>query len=193
MSAESKPLSLRKLYIDHLKDLYSAEDQITEALPAVMERAVAQKLKESLEDHLQQTIQHMERLDQILNALKENPQGRKCVGMAGLLEEGRQVMSETMEPADLMDAALIAAWGKVEHYEISAYDTVVAFAELLNEIEAMNLLVTTRDEEKSALEKLSGLRPREMVLGTGMETFRQPVLKGESLNEQLKTNDSLGG
>lgn len=193
MPVETKVLSLQDLYIDHLKDLYSAEDQIMDSLPGIIAKASAQKLRESLNDHLQQTMQHLERLDQILSALKTNPQGKKCVGMAGLLDEGRQAMSETMESNDVMDAALIAACRKVEHYEISAYDTVIAFAELLNETDALNLLMTTLDEEKKADERLIELRPKEIVLGTGMDTFRQPVLKGEPLKEQLKTNDSLGG
>lgn len=193
MPAETKSLSLRDLYIDHLKDLYSAEDQIMDALPKVIAKASALKLKESLDDHLQQTIQHMERLDQILSALKTSPNGKKCAGMAGILEEGREVMAESMDSNELMDAALIAACRRVEYYEISAYGTIVAFAELLNETDALNLLMTTLDEEKRAQEKLTELQPKEILLGTGTNTFQQPMLKGEPLKEQLKTNDSLGG
>jgi ferritin-like metal-binding protein YciE len=147
--------SLNELYIDHLKDLYSAESQITKALPKIIKKATSPELKKGLEDHLKQTMNQVERLDQIFKGLANSPRGKKCAGMEGLLAEGEEVMSEKMAGPDLMDAALIAACQKVEHYEISAYGTVRSFANLLGEKEAVGLLTQTLEEEKAADKKLS--------------------------------------
>ena len=147
--------SLKELYIDHLKDLYSAESQITKALPKIIKKAATPELKKGLEDHLKQTMNQVARLERIFKALPESPRGKKCAGMEGLLAEGEEVMSEKMATPVLMDAALIAACQKVEHYEISAYGTVRSFAELLGEEEAVDLLSQTLEEEKAADEKLN--------------------------------------
>ena len=147
--------SLKELYIDHLKDIYSAENQITKALPKIIKKVTSPELKKGLEDHLQETMVQVQRLDQIFDALANSPRGKKCAGMEGLLAEGEEVMSEKMAAADLMDAALIAACQKVEHYEISAYGTARSFANLLGEKEAAGLLSQTLEEEKSADKKLS--------------------------------------
>ena len=153
MTAEIE--SLKELYIDHLKDLYSAESQITKALPKIIKKVTTPELKKGLEDHLKQTMNQVERLDQIFKSLPNSPRGKKCAGMEGLLAEGEEVMSEKMASPSLMDAALIAACQKVEHYEISAYGTVRSFAELLGEKEAVGLLSQTLAEEKAADEKLN--------------------------------------
>jgi ferritin-like metal-binding protein YciE len=147
--------SLKELYIDHLKDMYSAESQITKALPKIIKKVTSPDLKKGLEDHLKQTLTQVERLDQIFKALASSPRGKKCAGMEGLLAEGDEVMTEKMAAPDLMDAALIAACQKVEHYEISAYGTARNFANLLGEKEAVGLLSLTLDEEKAADKKLS--------------------------------------
>jgi ferritin-like metal-binding protein YciE len=148
--------TLRDLYTDHLKDIYSAETQITKALPKVIKKVTSPDLKKGLEDHLMQTMNHIKRLEQIFESLDSSPRGKKCVGMEGVLEEGKEAMSEKM-PADLMDAALIGGCQKVEHYEISAYGTVRTFAELLGEDEAADLLNQTLEEEKAADVKLTEL------------------------------------
>lgn len=147
--------SLKELYIDHLKDLYNAESQVTKALPKIIKKVTSPELKKGLEDHLKQTMNQVQRLDQIFKALPNSPRGKKCAGMEGLLAEGDEVMSEKMATPALMDAALIAACQKVEHYEISAYGTVRSFADLLGEKEAVGLLSQTLEEEKAANEKLN--------------------------------------
>lgn len=148
--------SLRGLYVDYLKDIYSAENQITKALPKIIKKVSSPELKKGLEDHLKETTNQIDRLEQIFKSLDGSPRGKKCVGMEGVLEEGKEAMAEKM-PADLMDAALISGCQKVEHYEIAAYGTVRAFAELLGEDEAMNLLTQTLDEEHAADAKLTAL------------------------------------
>lgn len=146
--------SLRDLYTDQLKDLYSAENQITKALPKIIKKVSSPELKKGLEDHLKETTNQINRLEQIFESLDGSPRGKKCVGMEGVLEEGKEAMAEKM-PADLMDAALIGECQKVEHYEIAAYGTVRAFAELLGEDEAVNLLTQTLEEEHAADAKLT--------------------------------------
>lgn len=148
--------ALQKLYIDNLKDIYSAENQITKALPRMARRANSPELKAAFEAHLEETQGQIARLEQIFQQLGNSPRGKKCVGMEGLLEEGKEVMSEDMEP-EVLDAALIGAAQKVEHYEIAAYGTARAYAELLGEDNAVDLLTQSLDEEAAADEKLTGL------------------------------------
>jgi ferritin-like metal-binding protein YciE len=164
--------SLKELYIDHLKDLYSAEQQITKAMPAMIKKVTSPVLKKGLEDHLKQTMNQIERLNEIFEFLEKSPRGKKCVGMKGVLEEGKEAMEEKMSSPNLMDAALIAASQKVEHYEIAAYGTVRAFADLLGEEEAVNLLTQTLDEEKAADEKLSQIGMTIVNLGASKEQER---------------------
>jgi ferritin-like metal-binding protein YciE len=147
---------LRELYIEELKDLYSAENQLVKALPKLAKAANSDELRQGFEEHLDQTRGHVERLDQIFEQLDENPKGKKCAGMEGLVKEGSEVMDEDYEDS-LMDAALIGAAQRVEHYEIAAYGTVVAFAELLGEDEQRGLLEQTLQEEKETDEKLTEL------------------------------------
>src|ERR1044071_374348 len=111
---------LRELYIDELKDLYSAENQIIKALPKMIKAASSPKLKAGFEEHLQQTRNQVERLEKIFKELDESPKGKKCKGMEGLIEEGKELMEEDAEP-EVLDAGLIAAAQKVEHYEIAGY------------------------------------------------------------------------
>ena len=128
--------TLRDLFVDHLRDIYSAENQITKALPRMAKKATAEELKQAFEGHLQQTENQIARLEQIFSTMEKSPRGKKCAGMEGLIEEGKEIMAEKMD-RDVMDAALIAAAQKVEHYEIAAYGTVRAYAELLGEDEAV--------------------------------------------------------
>lgn len=148
--------SLRELYVEQLKDLYSAENQITKALPKMIKKAESPELKASFQEHLQQTEGQIDRLEQIFQLLQVSPRGKKCVGMEGLIEEGKEAMSEDMEP-DVMDAALIAAAQKVEHYEISGYGTARAYARLLKDNRAVQLLTESLEEEAEADEKLTQL------------------------------------
>jgi ferritin-like metal-binding protein YciE len=148
--------SLRELYIEELKDLYSAENQIIKALPKMVKAATSSELKKGFEQHLAQTRGQVERLEKIFKELDESPKGKKCKGMEGLLEEGKEWMEEDAEP-EVMDAGLIAAAQHVEHYEIAGYGCVRTYAELLGFTNAAKLLQQTLDEEKQTDEKLTGL------------------------------------
>jgi ferritin-like metal-binding protein YciE len=148
--------NLKDLLVDELKDLYSAENQITKALPKMAKAASSPELKQGFEDHLKQTKDQIARLEQIFKELEESPKGKKCHGMEGLLEEGKELMSEDAEP-EVMDAGLISAAQRVEHYEIAAYGTVRTYARLLGMSKVVKLLEVTLREEKETDEKLSGL------------------------------------
>ena len=147
---------LRELYLSELKDLYNAENQLVKALPKMAKAATSEVLREGFEEHLEQTKGHVERLEQIFEALGESPKGKKCAGMEGLVKEGSEVMDEDFEGA-VMDAALIGAAQRVEHYEIAAYGTVIAFADQLGQSDQVSLLKETLEEEKETDEKLTSL------------------------------------
>ena len=147
---------LKDLFVDELKDLYSAENQITKALPKMAKAASSAQLKKGFELHLEQTKGQIARLEQIFEELGESPKGKKCHGMEGLLEEGKELMGEDAE-AEVMDAGLISAAQRVEHYEIAAYGTVKTYAELLGMSKAAKLLDETLNEEKDTDKKLTGL------------------------------------
>lgn len=148
--------ALKELYVDELKDIYNAENQLVKALPKMAKAASSDDLRAGFEEHLEQTRGHVQRLEQIFKALGEKPTGKKCKGMEGLVAEGQEMMGEDFED-DLMDAALISAAQRVEHYEIAAYGTVRTYAELLGEDEAVTLLEQTLEEEKETDQKLSDL------------------------------------
>jgi ferritin-like metal-binding protein YciE len=147
---------LKELYIDELKDLYSAENQLLKALPKLAKAASSDELQDGFKQHLEQTRGHVERLEQIFKSLDASPRGKKCVGMEGLVKEGSEVMEEDFEQA-VMDAALIGAAQRVEHYEIAAYGTVSEFARILGEEQHVSLLEETLQEEKETDEKLTSL------------------------------------
>jgi len=148
--------SLRELYVDELKDLYSAEKQLTKALPKMAKAAASEDLRMGFQQHLEQTRGHVERLEEIFGLLEERPGGKKCVGMEGLIKEGAEIMGEDFTE-DVMDAALIAAAQRVEHYEIAGYGTIAAYAELLGESKHASLLRQTLEEEKETDRKLTEL------------------------------------
>lgn len=147
---------LKELYIDELKDLYSAENQLLKALPKMAKAASSEELRQGFEEHLDQTRGHVQRLEEIFQSLGESPKGKKCMGMEGLVKEGSEVMDEDFEGA-LMDAALVGAAQRVEHYEIAAYGTVRELALVLGESEQASLLEQTLEEEKETDEKLTEL------------------------------------
>jgi ferritin-like metal-binding protein YciE len=148
--------ALKELYIKELRDSYDAEKQITKALPKMAKKASNSQLRQGFEEHLEQTKNHISRLEQIFEALGESPKGESCAGMDGLIEEGSEIMDEDMEP-EAMDAGLIAAAQRVEHYEIAAYGTLRTYANILGEHEASSLLQETLDEEKETDQKLTSL------------------------------------
>ena len=148
--------SLKELYVEELKDLWSAETQITKALPKMVKAASNPKLKKAFNTHLKQTERHIKRLERIFKELDESPRGKKCRGMEGLLEEGKELISEKPEP-DVLDAGLISKAQHVEHYEIAGYGTVRAWAQQLGFDQHVELLQETLDEEGEADKRLSQL------------------------------------
>ncbi len=148
--------SLRELYVDELKDIYNAEKQLTKALPKMAKAATSEELSNGFTEHLEQTKGHVERLEQIFQMLDARASGKKCKGMEGLVAEGAEIMGKDFAD-DVMDAALISAAQRVEHYEIAAYGTVIAYAELLGESEQASLLQETLQEEKGTDAKLTEL------------------------------------
>jgi ferritin-like metal-binding protein YciE len=148
--------ALKELYIDELKDLYDAENRLVKALPKLAKAATSEKLRSGLEEHLEQTRGHVDRLEEVFASLGEKPTGKKCAGMMGLVKEGEEIMEEDFA-GEVMDAALISAAQRVEHYEIAAYGCVRAWADLLGENDASALLDKTLEEEKGADQKLTQL------------------------------------
>jgi ferritin-like metal-binding protein YciE len=153
MAEERHPL--HQLFEDQIKDLYSAENQLIKALPRMAKKAVNPQLRTAFERHLEETRNQVTRLEQIGEELDFTPKGKKCKGMEGLIEEGKEVMQEFEE--DTLDAGMIGAAQKVEHYEIAAYGTARAHAELLGYTKAARLLQQTLDEEGRTDKKLSQL------------------------------------
>ena len=128
----SKLSSLKDLYVEELKDIYSAETQILQGLPKMAAKASNPEVKAAFNEHLEQTRQQVQRLEQIFTKLGEAPTGKACKGMHGIQEEAKELMAEEAEPA-VMDAGLISQAQHVEHYEMAGYGSVIAFAKLLGE------------------------------------------------------------
>ena len=146
--------TLKELYVNELKDLYNAEGQLVKALPKMAKAASSDELKEAFEKHLEQTKGHMERLEQVFEEIDEKPKGKTCHGMKGLIEEG----SEVLKAEDsVLDAGIIVAAQKVEHYEIAGYGSVRTFAQLLGQDKSAELLQQTLDEESETNELLNKL------------------------------------
>jgi ferritin-like metal-binding protein YciE len=156
MATNGKLDSLSALYVEQLQDLYSAEQQITKALPKMAKHASSEKLSQAFEEHLAMTQEQITRLDQIFEELGEKPGGHTCKAMEGLVKEGEELMQQKADP-DVMDAALIAAAQKVEHYEIAGYGTVATWAEMLDQGQAATLLRTTLEEEGQTDKRLTKL------------------------------------
>ena len=145
-----------KLDVEELKDLYSAENQILKALPDMVKAANSPALKAGFAEHLQQTKEHVVRLEQIFEKLGKGPRGKHCKGMEGVLAEGKELLQEDAEP-DVLDAGLISAAQHVEHYEIAGYGTCRTYAQLLGDEAATRLLQQTLDEEEQTDRKLTQL------------------------------------
>jgi len=163
--------SLRRLYVDELRDLYNAETQLVRILPKMAKASSNAGLRQTFEEHLRQTSEQVSRLEQIFDMLEEKPTGKKCLGMEGLVKEGSETMHEAYGDA-VMDAAIIGAAQRVEHYEIAGYGTVRTFAQLLGENQHVSLLEETLKEEKQADERLTQLSEQinpEAAQGEGEE------------------------
>jgi ferritin-like metal-binding protein YciE len=148
--------TLTDLYVDLLKDLYDAENKIVKALPKLAKAASSAELQQGFEQHLEESKGHIERLDQVFQHLGEPAKRKKCKAIEGLLEEGKELM-EAESDSEVLDAGLIAAAQKVEHYEIASYGCARTYAELLGQNESAALLEQTLEEEKQTDRKLSEL------------------------------------
>jgi ferritin-like metal-binding protein YciE len=148
--------TLQDAFIDELRDTYDAERQLTKALAKLAKAATAPELQEAFTSHLEETQEQIQRLEQVFETLEEKARGKHCDGIAGIIEEGKAIMEENFDDAT-MDACLIAAGQRAEHYEMAAYGTLVAWARILGHGEVAELLQQTLDEEEAADEKLSGL------------------------------------
>jgi ferritin-like metal-binding protein YciE len=168
-----KNTGLKQLYIDELKDAFNAENQLVKALPKMAKAASSTELRQGFEKHLEQTREHVQRIEQIFQSLDDSPKGKKCKGMQGIVEEGDEVSTEDYEES-VMDAALISAAQRVEHYEIAAYGTLIEFAKLLGESEHVDLLEQTLQEEKETDQKLTELA----------KTINQEAISGSEADEE---------
>ena len=152
----AKLSSLDDLLVHELQDIYNAENQILKALPKMIKAASHPELQAAFEEHLQQTEGQVERLEQAFKLLGQPAKGKKCEGMAGLIEEGNKMMAEDADPS-VLDAALISAAQKVEHYEIASYGCVCTYAEMLGYDQVHDLLGQNLEEEETTDEQLSVL------------------------------------
>ena len=162
-----KTTTLAELLEEELKDIYSAETQIIEALPKMAQAAESKDLRAAFEKHLEQSRTHLQRLEQIANDLRIQPRGKRCAGMEGLIREGEEVIDGDME-SEPKQAALIGAAQRVEHYEIAAYGTVRAHAKQLGYLKAYELLSQTLDEEKDTDQRLTQLAENRVNVKAAM-------------------------
>jgi ferritin-like metal-binding protein YciE len=174
--------TLHDAFIDELRDTYDAEKQLTKALPKLAKAASSPELREAFEMHLEETQGQIERLQRVFTGLDEKPRGKHCDGIAGIIEEGKAIMEEDFDDTT-MDACLIAAGQRAEHYEMAAYGTLIAWARAMGHDEAAELLQETLEEEKAADEKLSGLA--EGGINQGAADAAHP----ESDNEDEESED----
>jgi ferritin-like metal-binding protein YciE len=171
--------TLHDAFLDELRDLYDAEKQLTKALPKLAKTATSPKLRDAFESHLEETKGHVERLEQVFDGLNERARGKHCDGIAGIIEEGKATMDEDFD-ALTMDACLIAAGQRAEHYEIGAYGTVIAWAEAMGHTEAVSLLQQTLTEEKAADRKLSSLAESGINQQAARAAHGAPAMTGSS-------------
>lgn len=150
----AKSGTLHDAFIDELRDTYDAERQITKALPKMIKACTSEELRGAFESHLEETRSHLERLEQVFDVLDEKARGKHCDGMAGIIEEGKTVMEEEFD-GTTMDAVLISSAQRVEHYEMAAYGTLVAWARNMGHNDAAEVLEQILEEEKAADQKLT--------------------------------------
>jgi len=168
----AKVTTMQGLFLDEIRDLYDAEKQLTKALPKMAKAASSDELKQAIEDHLQETQNQVERLNQVFEMLDQKATGKKCAAMAGLIKEGEEVIGSTND-SSVRDAGIIAAAQKVEHYEISGYGSARTFAQMLGHDDAVSLLEQTLEEEKNADRKLNDIaesQVNEQAMSGGEET-----------------------
>ena len=186
--------TLHDAFIDELRDTYDAERQLTKALAKLAKAASAPPLREAFESHLTETQGQIERLEQVFESLDEKVRGKHCDGIAGIIEEGKSIMEEDFDD-DTMDACLIAAGQRAEHYEMAAYGTLVAWARAMGHSEAADLLQETLDEEKAADEKLSSLAEggiNQSAAATHSDEDEEAVAVGGGARKKGATNGKSG-
>ena len=182
--------SLQELYVDELKDLYDAENQIIKALPKMIDAASSEELQNALTEHLKVTREQAKRIEQIFQNMGEKLKAEKCKGMEGVIKEGAEILSEDMDE-NVKDAAIISAAQRVEHYEMAGYGTVRTWANLLGESEAEELLQETLDEEKEADEKLNQLAEQINVQAeAGADEEEEPEVRPSSQQRRPKKSSS---
>jgi len=184
--------ALKELYIDELRDLYSAENQLVKALPKIAKAAASDELRAAIEEHLEQTKGHVQRLEGVFEMLNKNPKGKKCAGMEGLIKEGSELMEEDLE-GEVMDAGLIGAAQRVEHYEIAAYGTVRAFTELMGESDQASLLAETLEEEKQADVKLTEISKQVNIEAQGSDEDAEEMETEGADEEQASRKKAAQG
>jgi ferritin-like metal-binding protein YciE len=167
--------TLKTLYVDELRDLYNAENQLLKALPKMAKGATSEELQDAFEKHLEQTKTHVQRLEEVFEEVGEKPKSKTCKAMKGLIEEGSEILKEDGEES-VIDAGIIVAAQKVEHYEIASYGSVRTFAQLLGKDRSADLLQTTLDEESEANELLNKLA--EDIVNP--EALMEPEMAGAS-------------
>lgn len=149
--------ALKELFVDELKDIYWAEQHLAKALPKMIKGATSDELKQTIQDHLVQTQNHVTRLEKVFESIGEKAKAVKCEAMAGLLKEADELLSETDKGTEVRDVAIISAAQKVEHYEIASYGTMRTLAGTLGFYDAQSLLEETLEEEKTADSLLTGV------------------------------------
>jgi len=183
--------TLHDAFLDELRDTYDAEKQLTRALPKLAKAAASPDLRAAFEAHLEETRGQVERLEQVFESLEEKPRGKHCDGIAGIIEEGKSIMEEDFDDAT-MDACLIAAGQRAEHYEMAAYGTLVAWARAMGHAEASKLLQETLDEEKAADEKLTSLAEGG-INDTAAETAHPADSEDEEEEDEAPSRAGRGG
>ena len=161
-------MSLQEKLLDEIRDLYHAEKQLIKALPKMAKASTNEDLREAFESHLEETREQVTRLEEVFAAMGEKVRAKPCAGMAGILEEGSELLKEEEQGA-VLDAALIASAQRAEHYEIGAYGTCAAWARLLGLDEVVSLLEQTLEEEKAADKKLTALAEQEINMSAANE------------------------
>ena len=188
--------TLHDLWVHELKDLYSAERQLVQALPKMAKAASSDELRTALENHLAETEEQVTRIEQILESFDESPRGQKCEGMEGLIEEGKTLMEEDAD-ADVMDAGIIVAAQKVEHYEIATYGAVCEYARMMGHTEALQLLEQTLQEEKNADQLLNQIAEGGINAlaerDTGNEEMGEEDGEGSESGTKARKGASRGG
>jgi ferritin-like metal-binding protein YciE len=183
--------TLHDAFLDELRDSYDAEKQLTKALPKLAKAASNPKLRQAFEAHLEETEGHVQRLEQVFRSLDEKVRGKHCNGIAGIIEEGKAIMEEEFDDS-AMDACLIAAGQRAEHYEMAAYGTLVAWAKAMGHTEAAKLLQQTLNEEKAADEKLSDLAEgginQSAAEAAHPDDEEEPMIAGAGLGRKASSN-----